>query len=76
MENPDLVLQETGSRPTCSRLNYVPSGDTLRRDAISSYMAYNSQTIAFRVFCCNKLFSYFLHSYNMVSSLEVYLFLK
>ena len=37
MENPDLVLQETGSRPTYSRLNYVPSGDTLRRDAISSY---------------------------------------
>ena len=36
MENPDLVLQETGSRPTYSRLNYVPSGDTLRRDAISS----------------------------------------
>ena len=38
MENPDLVLQETGSRPTYSRLNYVPSGDTLRRDAISSYI--------------------------------------
>ena len=37
MENPDLVLQETGSRPTYSRLNYVPSGDTLRQDAISSY---------------------------------------
>ena len=36
MENPDLVLQETGSRPTYSRLNYVLSGDTLRRDAISS----------------------------------------
>ena len=36
MENPDLVLQETGSRPTYSRLNYVPSRDTLRRDAISS----------------------------------------
>ena len=36
MENPDLVLQETGSSPTHSRLNYVPSGDTLRRDAISS----------------------------------------
>ena len=36
MENPDLVLQETGSRQTYSRLNYVPSGDTLRRDAISS----------------------------------------
>ena len=41
MENPDLVLQETGSRLTYSRLNYVPSGDTLRRDAISSfYMEY------------------------------------
>ena len=38
MENPDLVLQETGSRPTYSHLNYVPSGDTLRRDAITSYM--------------------------------------
>ena len=38
MENPDLVLQETGSRPTYSRLNYVPSGDTLRRDAISSFI--------------------------------------
>ena len=36
MENPDLVLQETRSRPTYSRLNYVPSGDTLHRDAISS----------------------------------------
>ena len=36
MENPDLVLQETGLRPTYSRLNYVPSGNTLRRDAISS----------------------------------------
>ena len=36
MENPDLVLQETGSSPTHSCLNYVPSGDTLRRDAISS----------------------------------------
>ena len=40
MENPDLVLQETGSRPTYSRLNYVPSGDTLRRDAISSVLLY------------------------------------
>ena len=38
MDNPDLVLQETGSRPTYSRLNYVPSGDTLRRDAISSFI--------------------------------------
>ena len=37
MENPDLVLQEKGSRPTYSRLNYVPSGDALRRDAISSF---------------------------------------
>ena len=41
MENPDLVLQETGSRPTYSRLNYVPSGDTLRRDAISSFSFVN-----------------------------------
>ena len=38
MENPDLVLQETGLSPTHSRLNYVPSGDTLRRDAISSFI--------------------------------------
>ena len=38
MENPDLVLQETGSRPTYSRLNYVPSRDTLGRDAISSLL--------------------------------------
>ena len=36
-------------------------------------MAYNSETIAFPVFCSNMLFSYFLHSYNMVNSLEVYL---
>ena len=41
MENPDLVLQETGSRPTYSRLNYVPSGDTLRRDAISSFILFH-----------------------------------
>ena len=41
MENPDLVLQETGSSPTHSRLNYVPSGDTLRRDAISSYKIFH-----------------------------------
>ena len=41
MENPDLVLQETGSRPTYSRLNYVPSGDTLRRDTISSFIRCN-----------------------------------
>ena len=40
MENPDLVLQETGSRPTYSRLNYVPSRDTLRQAAISSFMKY------------------------------------
>ena len=46
MENPDLVLQETGSRPTYSRLNYVPSGDTLRRDAISSYITFlESETL-------------------------------
>ena len=38
MENPDLVSQETGSRQTHSRLNYVPSGDTLRPDAIFSYI--------------------------------------
>ena len=37
MENPDLVLQETGSRLTYSRLNYVPPWDTLRRAAISSF---------------------------------------
>ena len=37
MENPDLVLQEIISSPTHSRLNYVPSGDTLRRDALSSF---------------------------------------
>ena len=39
MENPDLVLQETVSRPTYSRLNYVPSGDTLCQDAISSLIS-------------------------------------
>ena len=39
MENPDLVLQETGSRPTYSRLNYVPSRDTLRREATSSFIS-------------------------------------
>ena len=37
MENPDLVLQETGSSLTHSRFNHVPSGDTLRRDAMSSF---------------------------------------
>ena len=36
MENPDLVLQETGSSLTHSRLNYVSFGDTLCRDAMSS----------------------------------------
>ena len=36
------MLQETGSSPTHSRLNYVPSGDTLRRDAISSYTNVNN----------------------------------
>ena len=36
MENPDLVPQETGSSPTHSCFNYVLSGDTLRRDAMSS----------------------------------------
>ena len=43
MENPDLVLQETGSRPTYSRLNYVPSGDTLHRDAISSFIIFQCE---------------------------------
>ena len=37
-----------------------------------NYMTYNSQMIAFRVFCSNML-RYFLHSYNMVRSLEVYI---
>ena len=46
MENPDLVLQETGSRPTYSRLNYVLSGDTLRRDAISSFFALKCTNVA------------------------------
>ena len=33
------VLQETGdSSPTQSRFNHVPSGDTLRQDAISSFI--------------------------------------
>ena len=36
-------------------------------------MTYICQTIAFTVFCPNMLFSYFLHSNNMVSGLEVYL---
>ena len=38
MENPDLVLQEKGSSSTHSRLNYVPSGDTLHRDTMSSLL--------------------------------------
>ena len=37
MENPDLVLQEKGSSSTHSRFDHVPSGDTLRRDAMSSF---------------------------------------
>ena len=37
MENPDLVLQDKGSSPTRSSFNHVPSGDTLRHDAMSSY---------------------------------------
>ena len=35
--NPDLVLQEKGSSPTHSHFNHVPSGDTLRRDAMTSF---------------------------------------
>ena len=46
MENPDLVLQETGSSPTHSRLNYVPSGDTLRRDTISSLALFRLEEMA------------------------------
>ena len=55
MENPDLVLQETGSRPTYSRLNYVPSGDTLRRDAISSFIAavVNFLQLWLKAQCCS-----------------------
>ena len=45
MENPDLVLQETGSRLTYSRLNYVPSGDTLRRDTISSVIIWKHKIL-------------------------------
>ena len=56
MENPDLVLQETGSRPTYSRLNYVPSGDTLRRDAISS--------IDLKVFCFRTVSQKFVDGFN------------
>ena len=37
MENPDLALQETDSSPTHSHFNHVPSEDTLRRDAMSSF---------------------------------------
>ena len=51
MENPDLVLQETGSRPTYSRLNYVPSRDTLRRDAISSLHMKQDLVRALHNFC-------------------------
>ena len=36
-------------------------------------MAYISKSIAATQFCSNRLFSYYLHSYNMVSSLQVYL---
>ena len=43
------------------------------RCARSSYVTYNCQTIAFRVFCSNMLFRYFLQRYNMVSSLGVHL---
>ena len=57
MENPDLVLQETGSRLTYSRLNYVPSGDTLRRDAISSiFVVFNVFLIRTVMFCYISLF--------------------
>ena len=36
-------------------------------------MAYIFISIAATQYCSNMLFSYFLHSYNMVSSLQVYL---
>ena len=36
-------------------------------------MAYIFISIAATQICSNMLFSYFLHSYNMVSSLQVYL---
>ena len=37
-------------------------------------MAYIFKSIAATTqFCSNMLFSYYLHSYNMVASLEVYL---
>ena len=36
-------------------------------------MAYIFKNIAATQFCSNMMFSYFLHSYNMVSNLEVYL---
>ena len=47
MENPDLVLQETDSRPTYSRLNYVPPGDTLCRDAISSLYGHMTSSLSY-----------------------------
>ena len=36
-------------------------------------MAYIFKSIAATQFCSSMLFSYYLHSYNMVTSLEVYL---
>ena len=36
-------------------------------------MAYIFKSIAATQFCFNMLLGYFLHCYNMVSSLEVYL---
>ena len=36
-------------------------------------MAYIFKSIAATQFCSNMMFSYFLHSYNTVSNLEVYL---
>ena len=36
-------------------------------------MAYIFKSIAATQFCSNMLFSYYLHSYSMVSGLEVYL---
>ena len=50
MENPDLVPQETGSSPTHSRINYFPSGDTLRRDAISSFCGDCKRPVDFKGF--------------------------
>ena len=37
-------------------------------------MAYIFKSIAATQFLSNMLFSYFLHCYNMASSLEVYLY--